>query len=220
MVSFSRPRCPPSMISSLNPFPSVAPPPYLAVACHSNLPTTVHLSQHGQGTTRIPLKMSSSETPPPTPQEAQEALNVIADLLCPAHKHRITAPGIDLRKQARYSMVIDCPQEDGTIWQVGMSADFRVKVIGRCKVLSTSDCKFLCQQRPDTPLRNAGGALTNLKMNIALPGHANITTLVPLCAWEGLQCDDILWLLSIGHLKEGWWEDNPSRLSDQRKDHR
>ena len=56
-------------------------------------------------------------------------------------------------------------------------------------------------------------------MDIILPGHPDEITFAPLSAWEGDQCNDILWLLGIGHLKEGWWEDNPSRLSDQRKDY-
>ena len=56
-------------------------------------------------------------------------------------------------------------------------------------------------------------------MDIAPRGHADVTTFAPFSTWEGPQCEDILWLLDIGHLKEGWWEDNPPRLSDQRKDY-
>ncbi|PUU74002.1 hypothetical protein B9Z19DRAFT_1134022 [Tuber borchii] len=135
--------------------------------------------------------MSASQTPTPTPPEAQEILRDIADLLCPAHKHNISAPRIMPGLPTHYSMVIGCPQEGDIKWQVGMSADFLAKVIRRCKVLS------------DSPL-----------------GHVDVTTLAPLSVWEGDQCNDILWLLDIGHLKEGWWEDNPSRLSDQRKDYK
>lgn len=57
-------------------------------------------------------------------------------------------------------------------------------------------------------------------MDITLLGHPDMTTFAPLNAWEGDQCEDILRLLDIGHLKEGWWEDNPSRLSDLRKDYK
>jgi len=67
--------------------------------------------------------------------------------------------------------------------------------------------------------RPLGHLLKDMRMNIATPGLPGVTTVVPLGAWEGAQCDDILWLLRIGHLKEGWWEDNPSHLSDQRKDY-
>ncbi|PUU74010.1 hypothetical protein B9Z19DRAFT_1068554 [Tuber borchii] len=124
--------------------------------------------------------MSASQTPSPAPPGAQEILRNIADLLCPAHKHNISAPRITPGLPTHYSMVISCPQGGDIKWQVGMSADFLAKVIRRCKVLSDY-----------------------------------VTTLAPLSAWEGHQCNDILWLLDIGHLKEGWWEDNPSRLSDQ-----
>jgi len=159
--------------------------------------------------------MSASQTPSPTPSEAQEILKNIADLLCRGHKHHISAPQITPGVPTRHSMVIVCPQEGDIKWQVGMSADF-VKVIRRCKDLP--DCKFLCPHRPNILLQNAVGALTG-ENGYNTPGHPDVTTFAPLSAWEGEQCEDILWLLGIGHLKEGWWEDNPSRLSDQRKDY-
>ena len=102
--------------------------------------------------------MSTSQTPSPTASVAQEILKNIADLLCPAHKHGISAPQITPGLPKLHSMVIGCSQESDIKWQVGMSADFLVKVIRRCKVLS--DCKFLCPHRPNILSQNSAGALT------------------------------------------------------------
>ncbi|KAG0636424.1 hypothetical protein HOY80DRAFT_1003494 [Tuber brumale] len=122
----------------------------------------------------------------------EERLREIADLLCSAHKHKVTNPFILPNKPITHSMVITCHQEDNIIWHVEIFPNCRIKWVRRCRVTSTS--------------RSGQGSM-------------GVMTFEPLSTWEGFQCDDILWLLSIGHLKEGWWEDNPSRWSDEHRDH-
>ncbi|PWW79908.1 hypothetical protein C7212DRAFT_361396 [Tuber magnatum] len=129
------------------------------------------------------------ETPPPPPEEVQDLLKEIANLLCPSHQHELTVPYITPGEVTGHSMMIACRHEGNITWQVGISANTLVEVIRLCKIHSTS------------------GWL----------GHPSVITFETLSAWEGDQCDDILWLLRIGHLKEGWWENNPSRLSDERR---
>ncbi|KAG0138336.1 hypothetical protein HOY82DRAFT_534768 [Tuber indicum] len=127
---------------------------------------------------------------PSTPSlgDIQERLKEIADLLCSAHKHKITDPYILRDKPIRHSMMITCRQERNIIWHVEVLDDCLVKVMRRCQVISTSN---------------------------SVQGFMGEMTFEPLSTWEGHQCDDILWLLGTGHLKQGWWEDNPSRWSDE-----
>ncbi|KAG0638049.1 hypothetical protein HOY80DRAFT_1137856 [Tuber brumale] len=132
------------------------------------------------------------ETPPPCTKDVQGLLKDIANLLCPAHQHKITDPYILPGQQTRHSMIITCRQEGEVVWHVEMSANCLVKVISRCKVVSTSN---IDQERTDIIFE-------------------------PLATWEGPQCDDILWLLGTGHLEHGWWENNPSRWSDQNRGNR
>ncbi|CUS15420.1 unnamed protein product [Tuber aestivum] len=130
-----------------------------------------------------------SRTPPPSLEEVQDLLKEIANLLCPGHEHQITVPYIKTGETTGYNMMIACGHEGNITWQVAMSADTRDKVIRRCKVLSATSCE----------------------------GAPSMMTFDALSAWDGEQCDDILSLLRIGHLKEGWWEKNPSLLSDMRR---
>ncbi|KAG0131691.1 hypothetical protein HOY82DRAFT_539286 [Tuber indicum] len=140
-----------------------------------------------------------TETPPPCSEDIQGILKDIADLLCPAHQHKITDPYILSGDKIRHSMVITCSRESKIVWHVEMSADCLEKVISRCRVVYASN-------QTDSE---------NIKTGIVDQGRPNMI-FEPLATWEGPQCDDILWLLGIGHLEHDWWEYNPSRLSDQR----
>ncbi|RPA91717.1 hypothetical protein L873DRAFT_1794703 [Choiromyces venosus 120613-1] len=134
--------------------------------------------------------MSTAEVPKtlhPAQDEIQKLLKDIADLLCPAHKHKINPLHVNPTETViRHSMLIHCNPKDEIIWHVDMSRDTLVKMIRRCKIISTYQ-----------------GLTTR--------------SFVALCEWEGEQCEDILKLLASGHLQEGWWEVNGSRWRDSQR---